>query len=155
MAALLPAWVPLAAVNDAARPAAPRAETTEATPVPPGTEGTAGAATVPEGEAGAIPAEPADSADPTPPVRRLPAAAEERVHGRHVVLDAPLWSRLVQLDPEVPAELLRAGIMVHLVAESRVRPFARVPCRRYLARKCRQPCSRSRGATRVLRPYRV
>ncbi len=37
--------------------------------------------------------------------------------GRHVVVAAPLWPRLCEADPDLPAELLRAGVFVHLVAE--------------------------------------
>ena len=45
--------------------------------------------------------------------------------GRHAVVAAPLWPRLCDMDPDLPAALLQAGVFVHLVAEpARVRPSA-------------------------------
>jgi hypothetical protein len=51
-----------------------------------------------------------------------PAVASEVSGGRHVVLASRLWLRVCELDPELPAELLRARVTIHLVAESRVSP---------------------------------
>ena len=137
-AALLPSWVPLAAAaeDDAAeRPAAtPGAEEGEAAHVPEGGEEAANGDApdgegFPSGTGNAVQSEDA-SAEPAVSGLRPTFAdagtgpAEPRSGGadrRHVVVDAPLWPRLVGLDPEIPGELARAGVTVHLVTESRVR----------------------------------
>ena len=145
MAALLPSWVPLAAGGDPAEQPAPTpgAEEGTAARAPAGGEESGGVAasppaaaapgddgTVPSGVGEALLPEGTASAEPSSTAALHPTFAEAgtgpaeeedgRDRGRHVVLDAPLWPRLVELDPELPAELLRAGVTVHLVAETRV-----------------------------------
>ena len=136
VSALLPAWVPLAAAKDdtGARHAAALGgeEGAAVDPAaPPDGSACPDDETVPSGTGGssqqpqdASPAPIAPELRPTFKDADAGPAEAEGAHrgGRHAVLDAPLWPRLVDLDPELPAELLRAGVTVHLVAESRVRP---------------------------------
>ncbi len=139
VAAMLPAWVPLAAEEGAApvhREPLPAPETAagpeqtapqgdaehegwgmlmERTP-PPGVGGAAAAAPD-DAAATELAGGPADepAAEPSPTGGHDPGAYPSR--GRHVVVAAPLWPRLCEADPDLPAALLRARVFVHLVAE--------------------------------------
>jgi len=154
VAAMLPAWVPLAAEEGAApvhREPLPAPETEDVSAAS-SSEGEDDAAagpeqTAPQGDAehegwgmlmertpppgvgGAAAAAPDDAAatelaggpadepaaEPSPTGGHDPGAYPSR--GRHVVVAAPLWPRLCEADPDLPAALLRARVFVHLVAE--------------------------------------
>ena len=152
VAALLPAWVPLApmeedsedAENDAAGTAADDDAATgelqgaqvEGRPAEdgehaaPATDEQSGHG---DGQAGTADGGQTSDAvtfeESAGPAEPEPAVAVDVPRGCHVVLAAPLWPRLCKLDPELPAELLRAKGTIHLVADSRVSPYrASIAC---------------------------
>ena len=76
--------------------------------------------------AGGEGSDPVTPDKPAGPADHEPADVAAVCRDCHVLLAATLWPRLCELDPELPAELLRANFTVHLVAESRVStPYAR------------------------------
>ena len=159
IAALLPAWIPLpdaadsdlGTVKNAEDPSAgsDTAAAQQETPQILGQSAREGdqAAAGPDrqsgqgdekspGAAGDQKAPPVTFEDAAEPAGPEPADAAGLSRGCHVVLAAPLWPRLCELDPELPEELARAKATLHLVAESRVSLFHCAYC---LPTRCALP----------------
>ena len=74
------------------------------------------------------PADAPGAPDEPPTGGAAPSAGTYPHHGCHVLVAAPLWPRLCEADPDLPAELLRAGVLVHVVAEfTKVRTVTQPP----------------------------